>query len=191
MYISRQLRGGNRFAGGSLVTFASILVRIQAKREGGDFVLAFLNKLILCMILAGWRLQRFWFPSKRNGRVIMFWRLSTNLYCLYFSPATRGKPFCRRLSNNVCVDFGSPPSEPGGWGLCFGVFRQIYTVYDSRRLRGWNLFAGGSLVTFASILVRLQAKREGGDYVLAFFSKFILCMILAGCAGGTSLPAAL
>ena len=75
--------------------------------------------------------------------------------------------------------------------ISFGVFQQIYTVYDSRRLRGWNRFAGGSLVTFASILVRLQAKREGGDYVLASFSKFMMCMILAGCAGGTDLPAAL
>ena len=64
-------------------------------------------------------------------------------------------------------------------------------MYDSRRLRGWNRFTGGSLVTFASILVRLQAKREGGDYVLAPFNKFILCMIIAGCAGGTVLPAAL
>ena len=52
-------------------------------------------------------------------------------------------------------------------------------------------FAGGSLVTFAFILVRLQAKREGGDYVLASFNNFMLCMTLAGCAGGTVLPAAL
>ena len=44
-------------------------------------------------------------------------------------------------------------------------------MYDSRRLRGWNRFTGGSLVTFASILVRLQAKREGADYVLASFNK--------------------
>ena len=64
-------------------------------------------------------------------------------------------------------------------------------MYDSRQLRGWNRFAGGSLVRFASILVRLQAKREVGDYVLASFNKFMLCMILAGCAGGTVLPGAL
>ena len=64
-------------------------------------------------------------------------------------------------------------------------------MYDSGRLRGWNSFAGGSLVTFASILVSLQAKREVGGYVLASFNKFMLCMILAGCAGGTVLPAAL
>ena len=60
-------------------------------------------------------------------------------------------------------------------------------MYDSRRLRGWNRFSGGSLVTFASILVLLQAKREGNDYVLASFIKFMLCMTLAGCAGGTVL----
>ena len=40
MYISRRLGGYNRFLGGSLVTFAAILVHLQAKREGCDFVLA-------------------------------------------------------------------------------------------------------------------------------------------------------
>ena len=50
---------------------------------------------------------------------------------------------------------------------------------------------GGSLVTFASILVRLQAKREGGEYVSASFNRCMLCMFLAGCAGGTFLPGAL
>ena len=62
---------------------------------------------------------------------------------------------------------------------------------ESRRLRGWNRFAGGSVVTFASILVRLQAKREVGDFVLGSFIKVMLCMILAGFAGETVLPAAL
>ena len=37
-YISPRLRGGNRFAGGSLVSFASILVRLYAERKGGKFV---------------------------------------------------------------------------------------------------------------------------------------------------------
>ena len=64
-------------------------------------------------------------------------------------------------------------------------------MYDSVRLRGWNLFAGGSLVTFASFLVRLQAKREGGDFVLVSFNIFMLCMTLAGCEGGTVSPAPL
>ena len=64
-------------------------------------------------------------------------------------------------------------------------------MYDLRRLRGCNHFAGGSLVTFASILVRLQAKREVCDFVLASFNKLMVCMILASCAGGTVLPAAL
>ena len=64
-------------------------------------------------------------------------------------------------------------------------------MYDSRRLRGWNWFAGSSLVTLVAVLVRLQAKREVGDFVLASFNKFILRMILADWAGGTVLPAAL
>ena len=64
-------------------------------------------------------------------------------------------------------------------------------MYIRRQVRGGNRFAGGSLVTFASILVRLQAKREGGDYVLASFNKFMLCIFLASYAGETVLPAAL
>ena len=60
-------------------------------------------------------------------------------------------------------------------------------MYDSRRLRGWNRFAGSSLVPFAAMLVRLQVKQEGGGYVLWFFETIILCMILAGCAGETGL----
>ena len=64
-------------------------------------------------------------------------------------------------------------------------------MFEYPRLRGWNRFAGGSLVTFASTLVCLQAKREGGDYVFASFNKFMLCLIIAGCAGGTVLPVAL
>ena len=75
--------------------------------------------------------------------------------------------------------------------ILFWRFKQFYTVYDSRRLRGWNPFAGGSLATFASILVRLQARREGGDYVLASFNEIMLCIFLARYAGGTVLPAAL
>ena len=79
--------------------------------------------------------------------------------------------------------------ETGG---CFGVFQQIYTVYESRRLRGWNRFAGSSLVTFAAILVRLQAKREGYESRLRSFwrlNKCTLCMTLAGCAWfGTVFP---
>ena len=64
-------------------------------------------------------------------------------------------------------------------------------MYDPRRLRGWNRSVSGSLETFAAVLVRLQAKREVGDFVVASFNKIILCMILAGCAGGIGLPAAL
>ena len=64
-------------------------------------------------------------------------------------------------------------------------------MYIRRQVRGGNRFGSGSLVTFSSILVRLQAKREGGDYVLASFNKFMLCIFLASYAGGTVLAAAL
>ena len=73
--------------------------------------------------------------------------------------------------------------------VCFHQFNSPCTFFPSCERE--DRFAGGSLVTFSSILVRLQAKREGGDYVLPSFNKFMLCMILAGCAGGTVLPAAL
>ena len=75
--------------------------------------------------------------------------------------------------------------------ILFGVFQQTNAVYHSRRLRGWNRFTGGSLVTFASFLVRLQAEREGGEFGLASYNKFMLCMIFTGCAGETVLRAAL
>ena len=47
-------------------------------------------------------------------------------------------------------------------------------MYDSLRLHGWNRFTGGSLVMFASILVRLQAKRKVGDFVLTPLNKVML-----------------
>ena len=52
-------------------------------------------------------------------------------------------------------------------------------------------FCGRLSSHVASILARLQAKRECGDYVLVSINKFMLCMILAGFAGGIVLPAAL
>ena len=70
-------------------------------------------------------------------------------------------------------------------------FQQKYTMYIYSRLRGGNRFAGRSLPTFAAILVRLQAERDGGDFVLASFDKFTSCIFLPGCAGGTGLPAGL
>ena len=62
-------------------------------------------------------------------------------------------------------------------------------MYISSRLRGENRFAGGSLETFAAILVCLQAEREGGDFVLASFNKLSPRIFLAGFAGGTGLAA--
>ena len=64
-------------------------------------------------------------------------------------------------------------------------------MFISSRLRGGNRFAGGSLESFAAIVVRLQAKRAGGDFVLASFQQFIPRIFLPGCAGGTGLPVGL
>ena len=111
---------------------------------------------------------------------------------MYDSRRLRG---WNRFTGGSLVAFASISVRLGvnqeGGEICFGAFQQVYAVYDSRRLRELNCFAGGSLVTFASILVCRQAKREGGDYVLASFNKIVLCMILAGCTGGTVPPAAL
>ena len=60
-----------------------------------------------------------------------------------------------------------------GWGLCFGVCQQFYTMYISPGLRGGNRLADGSLLTVTAILVRIQAKREGGDFILLCFDIFI------------------
>ena len=57
-------------------------------------------------------------------------------------------------------------------------------MYIYSRLRGGNGFAGGSLETFAATLVRLQAEREGGDFVLAFFQQFYtMCIVLPAARG--------
>ena len=63
-------------------------------------------------------------------------------------------------------------------------FQQLYTLYISRRLRGGNRFSGGSLETFAAILVRLQAEREGGDLVLASFQQCYTVYISPQLCGG-------
>ena len=60
MYISPRLREGNRFAGGSLETFAAILVRLQAERkEGWNIVLAsFISSI-----------PHLFFPAARGNRL--------------------------------------------------------------------------------------------------------------------------
>ena len=80
MYISPELRGGNRLADGSLLTVTAILVRIQAEREGGDYGLVCFNIFIQCTLLPGCagdtrlltnlfsRLRRFWFAAERESR---------------------------------------------------------------------------------------------------------------------------
>ena len=81
MNSSPGLRAENQLAGGSLLAVAAILIRIQAEREGGDFVMVCINNFIPCTFLPGCargtfllatlykRLRRFWLAYKRNGRV--------------------------------------------------------------------------------------------------------------------------
>ena len=95
----------------------------------------------------------------------MFWRLSNYFHHVNFSPAARGEPVCRRLSRDVCGDLDRLQAEWEGGEFVLASFQQLYTMYISPRLRGGDRFAGGSLETFAPNLVRLQAKREGVDFV--------------------------
>ena len=130
--------------------------------------------------------EAIWLASKRNGRVeVLFWILSNNFSPCIFLSGAWGEPVYRRVSSHLFSDFGSPLSGTEGWRFCLGVFPTIYTMYIFSRLRGGNRFAGGSLETFAAILVRLQAEREGGEFVLASFNKFTPRIFLPGCAGGT------
>ena len=61
-------------------------------------------------------------------------------------------------------------------------------MYISPELLGCNRLADCSLLTVTAILVRIQAKRESGGYVLVCFNIFIQCTFLPGCAGDTRLP---
>ena len=91
---------------------------------------------------------------------------------MYITPwSVRGEPACRRLSTQVFGDFGSHKGGMEVWGLCFGVCQQFYTMYISPGLRGGNRLADDSLLTVTAILICIQAKREGGDFVLVCFNS--------------------
>ena len=73
----------------------------------------------------------------------------------------------------------------------FWRLQQIYTVHDFRQLGGVEPFQR-RLSSHVCVYFGSPPSETGvGDYVLAPFNKFMLCMILAGCADGTVLPAAL
>ena len=57
------------------------------------------------------------------------------------------------------------------WGFGFGVCQQFYTMYISPGLRGGNRLAGGSILTVAAILDRIQAELEGVDLVSVCFNS--------------------
>ena len=87
------------------------------------------------------------------------------------SGSAPGEPACRRFSTHGCGDFGSHTSGTEGWRFDFGVCQQFYTMYISPGLRGGNRLAGGSLLTVAAILDRIQAKLEGVDLVSVCFNN--------------------
>ena len=66
----------------------------------------------------------------------------------------------------------------------------LHHVYSSPAARGKRVVRRVFRDVYGD-LVRLQAKGEGGDFVLASFQQFIPCIFLPGCAGGTGLPAGL
>ena len=90
---------------------------------------------------------------------------------MYIAPGSaRVEPACRRLSTHGCDSYGSHTSETEGWRFGFGVCQQFYTMYNSPGLRGGNRLAGGSLLTVAAILDRIQAELEGVDLVSVCFN---------------------
>ena len=118
--------------------------------------------------------------------MISSWRLSIILHHVYFSPAARGEPVCRRVSRDGFVDLVRLQAEREGGVFVLASSQQFYTMYNSPRLRGGNRFAGGSLETFAAIL--FPFKRSGRVEILFWrlSNNFI-----SGCVGGTGLPAGL
>ena len=89
----------------------------------------------------------------------------------HFSRAARRTRACRWLSFHSGSDFGSYISGTGGWGFGFGVCQHLYIMYISPGLRGGNRLAGGSLLTVAAILDRIQAELEGVDLVSVCFNN--------------------
>ena len=115
MYISPGLRGGNQVAGGSLLTGAAILIRIQqAEREGGEFVLVCFNNVIPCSRATGGgpgcrRLSTHGcgdfdshITSRTRGYGICF-GLFQQCYSMF--PGCVEGAGCRRLSTHSCGDF--------------------------------------------------------------------------------------
>ena len=91
---------------------------------------------------------------------------------MYITPGSApGEPACRRLSTHGWGDFDSHTSGTEGWGFGFGVCQLFYTMYISPGLRGGNRLAGGSLLTVAAILDRIQAELEGVDSVSVCFNN--------------------
>ena len=166
MNISPGLRGGKQLAGGSLLAVAAILVRIQAEREGGVFVLVCVNIFFYHVHFS---------RAARGERFC--WRLSTNGrggFGLHTS-GTGGWGF--RFS--VFQQLNSPhivlPSCAGGTGLPAALYARLqrflfaykkngrvgilflcvstfHTMYLSPVLRGGHALADGSLFTVAVIL---------------------------------------
>ena len=102
MYEFPGLHGGNRLAGGSLRTVATIFVRIQAERKDGDLVLVCVNIFIPCTCLSGCagrtvfppalylRSWRFWFAYKWNGRGGFGCGVFFVFFTMNISPGLRG-----------------------------------------------------------------------------------------------------
>ena len=57
------------------------------------------------------------------------------------------------------------------WDLVLSVSQQLYTMYVSPGLRGGNRLAGGSLLTVAAILDRMQAELQSVDLVSVCFNS--------------------
>ena len=137
-------------AGGSLLTVAALLVYIQAAREGGIYIYIYIffyvirfffpmyispglrgeNRVTGGAILAAAALI-VCIHAEREG--VKFILVCFNIFFLphvHFSRATGGEPGFRRLSTHGYGDFDShTTSGTRGWGICFGVFQQCYSMF--------------------------------------------------------------
>ena len=57
--------------------------------------------------------------------MILFWRLSIILQHIYFSPAARGEPVCRRVSRDVCGDLVGLQAEREGGDFVLASFQHF------------------------------------------------------------------
>ena len=205
MNFSPGLRGGNQLAGGSLRTVAAILIRIQAEREGGDFVLVCVSTI----------LYHVHFSRAARGEPFC-WRLSTN-DCGGFglhTSGTGGWGFRFSVFQHLTSQRIGLPSCAGGTGLPAALYlrlRRFLFAYKKNGTVGilfWCVSTVSYHVPFSRGARGAPACRQlsthgcGGyglytsgtgrwGFGFGMFKQFYTMSFLPSCAEDTRLPVAL